>query len=81
MVDSQFDYKITKCYGNGKCIKMRNGRYYRPFKCQFNCKLVPCNKCGNNSMPSWLLNKNNGICNKCHAFYHNQMIMQRVFQK
>lgn len=71
---------MARCFGNGKCIKKRDHGYYKPFKCPYNCKLVPCFFCKKNPMPLWMLEDNGGRCPHCVRIRHNEVMMQKVFQ-
>jgi len=68
-----------KCYGNGKCIKKRSYGYYKPYKCEYYCKLVSCQFCNKHKHPQWLIEKNYGHCPECLRIYHNEKYMQKIF--
>ncbi len=74
---------MSKCFGNGKCIMKRKygyHGYYKPYKCSYNCKLVPCYYCKKTMMPKYFLEDNNGYCTECMRIKYNGKIMDKLFK-
>ncbi|BCS83373.1 hypothetical protein QLL95_gp0750 [Cotonvirus japonicus] len=73
---------MVRCFGEGYCIKPKaDYGYYKPYKCEYNCKLVACCSCQQKYMPQWILDKKHGICDDCRRVRHNESMMAKLFRK
>lgn len=78
---------VKICFGDGRCIRSRKyyssdtpSKFYKPFKCPHNCKLVKCYHCDQTFYPEWILKKKNGYCPSCLRIRHNGKMMDKLFE-
>ncbi len=75
---------MSQCFGDGKCIHRKGHGYYngysKLYRCSYNCKLVKCFKCCEQSDPLWVLEINAGLCEKCLIKRRGNRIMDKIFK-
>lgn len=68
---------MVYCFGDGKCIQHGENGYFKPFKCKYHCKLIPCYSYGTTKMPKWMLLKKSR-CADCQKMLYNGMMMKVI---